>query len=242
VIQTVLPALFQAAKPSTVTVTGGTHNPLAPPFEFLHETFLPAIATAGYKADCKLTRYGFYPAGGGKVIFNIHPYNPGGQGIIDLCEPDKKLRIYAQIYTSRLPESIAQKQRSLLLKSNLNFEKIEQNNLKDSDGPGNCIIIRLNGSRTTVLTAFGMRGKPSQQVVNEAVNLAKNFLAGGGAVDCFLADQLLIYMALLKSGSFTTGELTSHLQTNIDVIQKFLQVRFSTERQGSFYRISCRTA
>ena len=31
VIQTVLPALFLADKSSMVTVTGGTHNPLAPP-------------------------------------------------------------------------------------------------------------------------------------------------------------------------------------------------------------------
>ena len=56
VIQTVLPALFGADKPSTVTVTGGTHNPWAPPFDFLAETFLPAVATAGFKigrASCR---------------------------------------------------------------------------------------------------------------------------------------------------------------------------------------------
>ncbi|MEK7993094.1 MAG: RNA 3'-terminal phosphate cyclase, partial [Planctomycetota bacterium] len=35
VVQTVLPALFLANEPSTVTVTGGTHNPWAPPFDFL---------------------------------------------------------------------------------------------------------------------------------------------------------------------------------------------------------------
>jgi RNA 3'-terminal phosphate cyclase (ATP) len=73
VVQTLLPPLFLAGKPSTVTVTGGTHNPLAPPFDFLAETFLPAIATGGFHAACKLIKHGFYPAGGGRLTFYIQP-------------------------------------------------------------------------------------------------------------------------------------------------------------------------
>ena len=61
VIQTLLPALFLADKPSTVTVIGGTHNPLAPPFDFLSETFLPAIVTACFNSTCKLVKHGFFP-------------------------------------------------------------------------------------------------------------------------------------------------------------------------------------
>ena len=33
VLQTVLPALWAAAEPSIVTISGGTHNPMAPPFD-----------------------------------------------------------------------------------------------------------------------------------------------------------------------------------------------------------------
>jgi RNA 3'-terminal phosphate cyclase (ATP) len=41
VLQTVLPALQLAEDPSELLLEGGTHNPLAPPFEFLQHAFLP---------------------------------------------------------------------------------------------------------------------------------------------------------------------------------------------------------
>ena len=240
VIQTILPALFLADKPSTVTVTGGTHNPMAPPFDFLNETFLPAIATAGFHSSCKLIKHGFFPAGGGKISFNIQPWQQQPNKIIDHCQPSKQLQIHARIYTAKLPARVTQRQRTLLLQSKLNIRNVEHVEVKDSNGPGNCVMIRLCGSeRTTVFTAFGMRGKPSEEVISEVISLAEDFLASKAAVDRFLADQLLIYMAITEAGSFTTNELSSHLQTNMEVIKKFLPVNFSVEHQKQAYRISC---
>ena len=294
VIQTVLPALFLADRPSMVTVTGGTHNPMAPPFDFLCETFLPAIAGGGFEGDCKLIKHGFYPAGGGKITFDIKPRQKGTERIIDICEPSSPAeggfdivqgfalaQIYARIYIAKLPSHIAQRQRTLLIESGLNIQNIERIEVTDSDGPGNCVMIRLcSGAeggvdtvqpdevgsepaqafglvapgRTTVFTAFGMRGKPSQEVVGEVVKLAKDFLASGAAVDRFLADQLLIYMAMSshfvkdnkmgarsKTGCYATNELSSHLQTNMEVIKKFLPVDFVVEQQGKIYKISCQS-
>jgi len=254
VIQTILPALFLADKPSTVTVTGGTHNPLAPPFDFLFETFLPAIATASFKGDCKLIKHGFFPAGGGKITFHIQPWQKNKEKAIDLCQASEQFQIQARIYTARLPAHVAQRQRELLLKSELanaksqiqrlagplKPENIQHIEVTDSDGPGNCAMIRLCASDgTTVFTAFGMRGKRSEEVIDEVVRLAEDFLASNAAVDRFLADQLLIYMAIAKSGCFTTNELSSHLQTNIEVIKKFLTVGFTVDKQEKAYKISC---
>jgi RNA 3'-terminal phosphate cyclase (ATP) len=241
VIQTVLPALFLVDIPSTVTVTGGTHNPLAPPFDFLSETFLPAIATAGFHASCKLLKHGFFPAGGGKITFNIQPWRKNIHKTINFCEPTDKPQISACIYTAKLPENIAQKQRKLLLQSKLDFKNIEHIEVTDSDGPGNCVMIRLcNSKHTTVFTAFGMRGKPSHKVISEVVSMAEDFLVSGAAVDRFLADQLLIYMAISKAGCYTTNELTDHLTTNMEIIKKFLDVDFCIDKQKEVYRVSCR--
>lgn len=238
VIQTVLPALFLADRPSTVTVTGGTHNPMAPPFDFLAETFLPAIATAGFRADCRLIRHGFFPAGGGRMKIDVQPWPKNVRYKIDFCKPVKEPQIHGRIYTAKLPAHIAQRQKRLLLQSGLNLEGVEQIEVTDSAGPGNCVMIRLcSSSRTIVFTSFGMRGKPSEQVVNEVVNLAKDFLHSGAAVDRFLADQLLIYIAIMKDGRYTTNELSTHLQTNMEVIKKFLPVSFSVEQQEHLYRV-----
>ena len=240
VVQTVLPALFLAGEPSTVTVTGGTHNPWAPPFDFLAETFLPAIAGAGFEARCELHKHGFFPAGGGKMTFNIQPWQKQPHQIIDFCEPGTEQQIHARIYTAKLAAHIAQRQRKLLLQSKLEIQNVEHIEATDSDGPGNCVMIRVfDGSRTTVFTAFGMRGKRSEEVIREAVGMAEDFLAGGAAVDRFLADQLLIYIALSKAGCFTTNELSTHLLTNMEVIKKFLPVAFTTEREKQSYKVCC---
>jgi len=263
VIQTILPALFLADKSSTVTVTGGTHNPWAPPFDFLAETFLPAIRTTGFEADCKLEKYGFFPAGGGKIALEIRPRQQNPNKTIDFCQPAEDVHIHARIYTAKLPAHIAQRQKKLLLQSGLKFKNIEHIEVTNSNGPGNCIMVRLVATcrggpmcppidlgnhaglplhewpKTTVFTAFGQKGKPSAKVVGEVVSLAEDFLPSGAAIDRFLADQLLIYMAISKSGSFTTNELSTHLTTNIETIKKFLPVDFKIEHQDRIYRIFC---
>ncbi len=252
VLQTVLPALFLADRPSTVTVTGGTHNPWAPPFDFLAETFLPALGAAGFHAGCKLIKHGFFPAGGGKIRLEIQPWQQSASRAMDFCEPDKERHIHGRIYTARLPEHIVPRQKRLLCQSGLYIRKIEHVEVTDSDGPGNCVMLRLCGQgRATVFTAFGERGKPSEKVVREVADLAKDFLASGAAVDRFLADQLLIYMAMnshfakdsetgtrANAACYTTNDLSTHLTTNIETIRQFLPVAFKTEPQDGIYTIS----
>jgi len=243
VVQTVLPALFLANGPSTVTVTGGTHNPWAPPFDFLSETFLPTIENAGFDARCELNKHGFFPAGGGEITLHIYPWKDGMDRAISLCELGGQRQIHARIYTARLPGHIAERQKKLLLRSGLNLKHVEHIEVTDSDGPGNCVMLRLCSERgTTVFTAFGQRGKPSEKVVAEVVGMAEDFLESGATVDHFLADQLLLYMAIPKGDCYTTNELSTHLTTNIETIKKFLPVNFTIEPQGRLYRISCAPA
>ncbi|HUV66099.1 MAG TPA: RNA 3'-terminal phosphate cyclase, partial [Sedimentisphaerales bacterium] len=206
------------------------------------ETFLPAITGAGFGAACELQKHGFFPAGGGKIALHIHPWKGGADRAINLCEPGEQRQIDARIYTARLPERIAQRQERLLRQCGLNIENIEHIEVTDSDGPGNCVMLRLCGRRTTVFTAFGQKGKPSEKVVGEVAGLAKDFLESGAAVDRFLADQLALYMAISKAGSYTTNELSTHLTTNIETIKNFLPVDFTIEPQGMLYRISCTPA
>jgi len=248
VTQTLLPALFLADKPSTITVTGGTHNPLAPPFDFLSETFLPAIKTAGFQGDCKLLRHGFFPAGGGKITLRLQPWQKQSNQTINLCDSGQEFRINARIYSAKLPTHIAHRQQKLLLQSGLNIQNIEYAEVRDSQGPGNavCILLCCN-KRTTVFTAFGMRGKPSEQVISEVVNLARHFIDSGAAVDHFLADQLLLYMAIANGGCFTIDRISAHTKTNMEVIKKFLPIDFIIEQgprkagteQGECFRVSC---
>ena len=73
VLQTVLPALMLASGPSTLVLEGGTHNPSAPPFDFISKAFLPILNRMGPCIKVELERYGFYPAGGGRFRVSINP-------------------------------------------------------------------------------------------------------------------------------------------------------------------------
>ncbi|MGP1684584.1 MAG: RNA 3'-terminal phosphate cyclase, partial [Giesbergeria sp.] len=73
VLQTVLPALMLADGESRVQLSGGTHNPMAPPFDFLERAFAPLLRRLGVGLDLQLQRRGFYPAGGGEVAVRITP-------------------------------------------------------------------------------------------------------------------------------------------------------------------------
>ena len=73
VLQTILPALIQADAPSEILIEGGTHNQWAPPFDYLQRVFLPLLNRMGPTVEAKLERYGFFPAGGGRIHVTIQP-------------------------------------------------------------------------------------------------------------------------------------------------------------------------
>src|SRR5688500_7677378 len=73
VLQTVLPALMLQKERSALILEGGTHNPMAPPFDFLERVYLPLLARLGPQVKLTLDRPGFYPVGGGKLRCEIAP-------------------------------------------------------------------------------------------------------------------------------------------------------------------------
>ena len=67
VLQTVLPALLTASGLSTLTLEGGTHNPMAPPFDFLANAFMPLIHRMGPSVELELKAPWFLPCRGRTV-------------------------------------------------------------------------------------------------------------------------------------------------------------------------------
>ncbi|MBM3335947.1 RNA 3'-terminal phosphate cyclase [Candidatus Sumerlaeota bacterium] len=242
VLQTILPPLFCADSGSSVTVRGGTHNPLSPPFDFFAETFLPSVARMGFHASARLVRHGFYPAGGGEVVAEVEPARtPRPADFVAVSEP---ATLTAEVVVARLPERVWEAERRALESLAMQFAAIRKREVTDSAGPGNCVMIvveRGRGDERTrnILTAFGERGRPSASVVEEVAGYTRELLVSGAATDRFLADQMLLYMAMAGGGTLTTPTLTLHATTNIAVIEKFFPVRFLTEQIGLVHRIQC---
>jgi RNA 3'-terminal phosphate cyclase (ATP) len=100
-----------------------------------------------------------------------------------------------------------------------------------SNGPGSFLFLLAEYERALAgFSSLGVRGKPAEQVADEAIDSLKNYLESEGCIDFHLADQLVPYMALAKgNSSFTTIRITEHLLTNLWVIHHFLGVTILRE-------------
>jgi RNA 3'-terminal phosphate cyclase (ATP) len=80
-----------------------------------------------------------------------------------------------------------------------------------------------NGYAQCCFYSLGQLGKPAERVADEAVDAFLNFDSTGAAVDQYLADQLLLPLALASGKSeIHTSQITPHLLTNIEIIRLYL--------------------
>ncbi len=231
VLQTVLPPLLTADGPSRLVLEGGTHNPWAPPFDFLERAFLPLLRRMGARVDARLERPGFYPAGGGRVVVQIEPV--ANLQPIELIERGPLRHARARAIVSRLPISIAERELATVAeqlgwpRDSLRAETVE------SPGPGNALMLDLEAEHVTeVYCAFGQRGVLAEQVAADAVAAVARYLAAGVPVGEHLADQLLLPLALAGRGAFRTLAPSGHTLTNLAMLQQFVPLFVETEPLG----------
>jgi RNA 3'-terminal phosphate cyclase (ATP) len=233
VLQSALPALLisdDQDRQTRLTLEGGTHNPFAPPFDFLAKAFLPLLERMGVRIEVKLERYGFYPAGGGR--FEITIESAKRLTAIELNERGKILDRRATALVAHLPAKIAERELGVVhRKLSWPQEWLKAESTANSPGPGNVVTLEIESENVTeVFTGFGERGVAAEAVADQAVVAARRYLASDVAVGEHLADQLLLPMALARGGSFTTVPPSRHTTTNIEIIRKFLDVEIGAEQ------------
>jgi len=238
VLATVLLPLALAGGESTVSLEGGTHNPAAPPFPFVQDALLPALAKLGIAATARLVRPGFYPAGGGLVEVTI----AGSSALrgLSLLSTGKLISRRARAIVSALPNNVAVRELEAFT-SVAGFTKhddVRPEIVKDALGPGNVVVASLAYEHTTlVVTAFGEKGVPAERV-GGALGAEVTALAAAGVPVCeHLADQLLLPMALGRGGAFRTVRPTPHFDAQCTVLGLFLgaEVRVRDEGDGTFH-------
>lgn len=157
VLQTVLPALLTAKGPSTLTLEGGTHNPMAPPFDFLARSFLPLIQSMGPSVELELKRPGFFPAGGGLFHVRIEPVKR--LAALDLGERGAIRGRRARAWLSKLPAAIAERELAVVRDSlGWRADECGIELVSHPTGPGNALVLEIEAENVIgVFTAFGAR-------------------------------------------------------------------------------------
>jgi len=230
VLQTILPALLIADKPSRITLEGGTHNPFAPPFSFLEKVFVPIVNRMGPRIAMELQRPGFFPAGGGLVAVTVTPRAKLDR--IDIIERGKIVRRSATALVAHLPEEIGHRELKVIGdRLSWSRERLEVITVQNSRGPGNAVIIEIESEYITeMLTAFGRKGLPAERVPLAIAEEARQYLEAGVPVGRHLADQILIPMALAGGGTFKTLPMTLHATTNMEVLKAFLDIDIAVKK------------
>ncbi|MDY6779777.1 MAG: RNA 3'-terminal phosphate cyclase, partial [Halobacteria archaeon] len=77
-------------------------------------------------------------------------------------------------------------------------------------------------------SAVGERGKPAEEVGEEAARDLIGSVESRATVDLYSGDQLVPYVAL-AGGEYVAPEATSHLETNVWVCGKFVENEVGTE-------------
>jgi len=237
VLQTVLPALLLADGESNLTLEGGTHNPFAPPWDFLAKSFLPLINRMGPCVETTLVRPGFYPAGGGQFTVRVQPARQLGR--LELLERGEVRSRRVRAIVANLPLHIAEREcRAIAKKTGWEDTCFSPEEVFDSRGPGNVVLIELECEHVTeIFSGFGQVGVRAEAVALRALDDARAYLAAGVPVGKYLADQLLLPLGIgahfgSGGGSFRTMALSRHATTHLDMLHRFLDIDATVEQIG----------
>lgn len=235
VLQTLIPALLYADGPSTIHITGGTHNMMAPPAHFLQRSYGRVLADMGATLDIELQRFGFYPAGGGAIQARITPC--AKLNAIELMESGERITGYAESFIAGVPVSVANRELECVgVGMGWNESQLLVRGLSNDQGPGNALLMTLEQQNViNVFSEFGEKMVRSETVARNLLAQVRRFIISGATVGEHLADQIMLPFALAGGGSFTTNTVTQHAKTNAEVIGQFLPVDISFEKMDSSY-------
>jgi RNA 3'-terminal phosphate cyclase (ATP) len=234
ILQTVLLPLAMADGTSQLTLRGGTHVAWSPPYDYVKRVYLPVLARLGLQAKANIRQWGWYPVGGGHVQATVTASGPATSlAGLDLQEPGRLLRVRGVSASSNLPKHIRvrQEQAALhMLRANGINARIE---VIDAPAKGQGTVVFLWAEFEHIaagFTSLGERGKPAEQVAQEAAQDLLDFVAGNSALDPFLADQLVLPLALAGGPSrCTVAQVSQHTLTNAWVVNQFLPGRVHIE-------------
>jgi RNA 3'-terminal phosphate cyclase (ATP) len=229
VVQTILVPAIAAGVALRATVHGGTHNPLAPPFEFLDRVFVPHLRAMGAHVALSLDRHGF-AAGAherGQLTLVVEP---GGLRPTEIVDTGPIIARHAIALLARLPTHVADRELAVV-QERLGFARAECSIREVREGgPANLLLLEIErASSRELVTGVGEKGLRAEAVARRACDELAAFLAADVPVGEHLADQLLLPMAAAGGGRFRCAHLSLHATTNIDTIRLFLDVPIRIE-------------
>lgn len=217
---------------TTVGVYGGTDIPWSPQIDYLREITVPTLEKMGYSVRINKITRGYYPEGGGYVEIEVKPVKKLKSIQIDKSE--KLSKIEGISFSTNLPDNVVERQkksaRGIISREGITPNIKLQVEKDSSQRIGSGIFLFSKDKRSIIGDgALGARGKRAEEVGEEAAQtFLEKYRAG---FDHHLSDQIVPYMALAEGESRILTRNTSHLETNISILEMFFDLEFKWEEQ-----------
>jgi RNA 3'-terminal phosphate cyclase (ATP) len=240
ILMTVVPAVSLSNNSLQIEVTGGTDVKASPTIDYIKHIVAKSYLSIGPKFSVNVLKRGYYPKGGGVVQCTIKPCKT--PGTIELLATEY-LEPKIISVCSQLPIHVAKRQISSALIA-LEKKDIRCSNytasIETSISPGSSILVYSASDFGLYVggDSIGELGKRAEAVGTEAAMRFLDSTLAQATVDPFLADMLVLPLALSKGRSrYRVGRVTQHLLTSLHVVSQMIGCKYSIERlqQGGSY-------
>jgi RNA 3'-terminal phosphate cyclase (ATP) len=233
-----------AKKPVRLHVgKGGTDTINAPTINYLRFIFLPALKQMGVEAEITVQKYGYYPKGMGEATITVKPnrkLKPIVLKSFGNLKGIKGVSVCTFLADRQVAERQAKAAKEILAQNGFRADIKIVNNQSNPIQKGSSIVLWAETDTGVIIgaDAIGELRKISEAVGKEAAQRLNAELLVNPTVDIYLADMLIPYMALTEGKSFfLTRTISEHIESNIWLMEKMLNVKFTIEKVNNLYRI-----
>jgi RNA 3'-terminal phosphate cyclase (ATP) len=241
VLMAVVPAVSLSNKSLQIEIIGGTDVRASPTIDYVRHVVAASYLSIGIKFSVEVLKRGYYPKGGGIVQASIEPCRePGTMELLSTRDVAPKITSVC----GQLPRHVAERQISsamiALEKKGIRCSSYSAS-IETSISPGSSILIYSASDFGPYIggDSIGELGKRAEAVGVEAAERFLESTLAQAPVDPFLADMLVLPLALAKGISkYRVARVTEHLRTNLQVAGQIAGRRYGIKQQGKTYVIT----
>jgi RNA 3'-terminal phosphate cyclase (ATP) len=240
-LMTVVPAVSFTNNSLQIEISGGTDVKASPTIDYIKHIVAKSYLSIGSKFSVDVLKRGYYPNGGGIVQSTINPCRRP-----DTMEFLASMHLEPKIISvcSQLPVHVAKRQVSSALIA-LEKKDIRCSNytasIESSNSPGSSILVYCASDQGIYIggDSIGELGKRAEVVGVEAAERFLQSILAEATIDPFLADMLVIPLALSKGRSrYRVARVTRHLLTNLRVVSDIVGCKYNIDDHGGNYVVT----
>jgi RNA 3'-terminal phosphate cyclase (ATP) len=235
---TLLPLALVIDEPFRVTAHGGTDVKWSPSLAYYRHVKLPLLRRLGLQAAVDRARAGFYPVGGGEATLSLAPSTLAPLSLSTRGDLER-IRVYSRAAAALADADVAARQADAIVTAlEGDSHEVAETTVStvETASPGSVCLVRADFEESVAgFDVLGEKGKPAEDVGRSAVEGFRTFEGTAGAVDRYMADQLLVFLAVV-GGVLAVPAVTDHVRTSVELLAAFgydVAVEESGETDGA---------